>query len=447
MQPQKNLFKLAWPIYIEFLFFMLMGVADTIMLSQYSDLSVAAVGNANRIVGLFMVLLNVVAIGVGIVVSQYVGAKLHGEAKNAIRAGLYSSALIALSLMIILQLFATRLFGFINTPETIFNDSLSYLRIVSMGLIFIAISQSISAGFKSHGHTKLMMGVVGTTNLLNVVLNFFLIFGIGFFPELGVLGAAISTLISKGVTLIIAFILLYKILGISPFFINFRPLKTYFFKILSIGFPSALEHFVYQLTQVVLLSFINTIGTVALTTQIYVFNLMMPVIVFSLAVAQGNQVMVGWHVGAGEYEEAYRRTLKTLKYSIGIVITVAVIMYLNAETLLGIFTSNQAIIEMGKRTMFIVIFIEIGRLSNLVVIQSLRASGDVIYPVIIAVISMLGVGISVAYLFGIRFEYGLAGIFIGLAADESLRGALVLYRWIKRDWIGKRITKMQTKTA
>ena len=120
--------------------------------------------------------------------------------------------------------------------------------------------------------------------------------------------------------------------------------------------------------------------------------------------------------------------------SIGVVLAIAFTMYLYAEPLLGIFTDNEEIIQMGQSVMVVVIFLEAGRLLNLVLIQSLRAAGDVVFPVIIAVFSMLGVSVGVSYLLGIHLGFGLVGIFIGLALDELTRGSIVLVRWIKGNW-------------
>ncbi len=439
MTLQKNLFKLAWPIYIELLFFMLMGISDTLMLSQYSDLAVASVGNANKVMGLFTVLLNIVAIGVSVVVSQYLGANDKENAKSALKAGMISNAMIGFSLFLLLQLFAGFLFQAIQLDASIFDDTMTYIRIVSIGLLFLSITQAMSSGFKSHGQTKTIMLVVGFTNFVNVIGNYFLIFGIGFFPELGVAGAAISTVFSRFLSMVIAMVILRNRLGINPLKIRLRPVMLHFKKIIKIGIPSALEQLVYQITQVILLTFMNIIGVIAVTTQVYVFNLMMPVLVFSVAIAQGNQVIVGYYVGAGDYEAASKRALRTVKLSMGVVLAIAFTMYLNARPLLGIFTDNQDIINMGKSVMIVVIFLETGRLLNLVLIQSLRAAGDVMFPVIIAVFSMLGVSVGVSYFLGIHLGYGLVGIFIGLALDECTRGSVVLYRWMKGTWKHKQV--------
>ncbi len=436
---KQKLFRLTWPIYIELLFFMLMGIADTLMLSQYSDLSVAAVGNANRIMAVFIVLLNSVALGVGVLVSQYVGANREDEAKRVMRAGFFGSFLIGMVLCLFLILLSSRIFVLIRTDASIFDASLFYLRTVVFSIPFIAALQAISAGFKSFGRTKLIMGIIAITNMVNVFLNALLIFGLGPFPELGVAGAAYATLFSKILTFVIAFYFFKRHLATRIFSRIKVSLSGHFRAILRLGIPGASEHFVYQFTQVVLLGFINTIGALALTTQIYVHHLMMPVLVFSLALAQGNQVMIGWLVGSKQIEDAYRRTVKTMRFAIIIVMSIVALMAWQAPVLIGIFTDNVIIIDMARRVMFVVVVLEVGRTSNLIVIHALRAAGDVVYPVIIAMFSMLGVAISLAWLLGLRLEWGLFGIFIALAADECVRGTLVYARWLKRRWVKKRV--------
>ncbi|MFW5894418.1 MAG: MATE family efflux transporter [Bacillota bacterium] len=438
-EKKTTLFALSWPIYIELVFIMFLGVADTLMLSQYSDVSVATVGNAQRVSSLFIVILNVSAVGVGVVVSQYLGARDVFQAKKAMKTGIFGNVLVALLLVIVLQIFGGLIFRIVNTDADIFESSLFYLRVISLGFLFLAVTQASGAGFKAFGHPKVVMYIVGAMNLMNVFLNYLLIFGIGPFPELGVEGAAYATFLSKGFAFLATLFFLWKYLRIQPFFLKFKPLKKYYVKIMKIGLPGAGEHFVYQFSQVVILSFLNTIGTLALTTQVYVQNMMMPVMIFSLAVAQGNHVIIGWRVGAREYDAAYIRTIKTFRVALVFVLIASTLMYLNSEWLLGIFTDNASIIAMGRRALLIGVFLEVGRMSNLVVIHALRASGDVIYPVVIAIFSMLLVMIGFSYFFGLTLELGLVGIFIGLASDEILRGILVFIRWVKGSWREKRV--------
>jgi putative MATE family efflux protein len=437
MKQRKTLFQLTWPTYIEFSFLMLMMVADTVMLSQYSDASVAAVGNANRIVFLLTVIVNIISIGVGVVVSQYIGAKKEADSQKALFAGLVGGVFIAVIMALLLQAGANLLLGWINTPALIYRDALSYLRIVGAGIIFVSLSQTSGAGFRSFGFPKRVMVAGALGNLLNIILNFFFIFGLWIAPELGVTGAAIATLSARVFTAGILFfnLLKEKIIAIR---MTLKELLYYLKDIFKIGFPSALEQFLYQVSEFFILIMVNSIGTLAVTTQVYVFNLTLPVLVFAVALSQGNQVIVGWHIGAYEDDEAYRRTVRSMLIGIVTVIIISTTVYLNAQWILRIFTTNPEIIQTGKNVLLVFIFLEMGRLSNIMVIQALRATGDVRYPVYAALISMFGIKVPLAYYLVFIQDMGLVGIFIAIAADEIARGIFVFIRWTRKPWLNKK---------
>ncbi len=437
MAQKTSLFRLTWPIYIELSFFMLLGIADTLMLSQFSDFAVAAVGNANRIMFLFLVVLNIIAIGVGVVVSQYIGAKEEREAKSAVRAGFIGTFFIGITLSILIAIFGPFILRAVGADPVIFDDAWMYLRIVSLGLFMMAMTQAAGQSFKSFGEPKTMMTIVGISNVLNILLNAVLIFGLGPIPRLGVTGAAIATLTSKAFALALSLMVMYKRHGVHPFILRLRPIRMHALKIIRIGLPSAAEQFIYQSSQVVLLSFMNSIGTLALTTQIYVFNLMTPVLIFALSMGQGNAVMVGWLVGAKDDDAAYIRTIRSMRIGLIIVFSLATMMYVLSPTLLGLLSTNPTVVSVGQQVLFIVIFLELGRLSNLVVIQALRATGDVLFPVFIGLISMWGIMLPLAYFLALYLGLGLVGIFIALASDEIGRGIMVFIRWTKKPWLKK----------
>lgn len=183
--------------------------------------------------------------------------------------------------------------------------------------------------------------------------------------------------------------------------------------------------------------FIVSIGTYALTTKVYAQNLMMFIFLFSVAISQGTQIMIGHMIGARQYEDAYARCLKSLKIAIIISLCMAGIVSIAAEPLLGIFTSNEEIISSAKVLIYLTLLLEPGRSFNLVVINALRAAGDVKFPVYLGIASMWGVGVPLSYLLGITLELGLVGVWISFIADEWLRGLLMLRRWRTRTWIHK----------
>lgn len=129
--------------------------------------------------------------------------------------------------------------------------------------------------------------------------------------------------------------------------------------------------------------------------------------------------------------------MKSLRLAIIISFGTAVLFSLFSEKLMGIFTSNPDIIKVGSVLILLTILLEPGRSFNLVVINSLRAAGDVKFPVYMGILSMWGVSVTLSYVLGIHFGLGLAGIWIAFIADEWLRGLLMLWRWRSRVWVNK----------
>ncbi|MDE7382813.1 MAG: hypothetical protein K2M99_02870, partial [Treponemataceae bacterium] len=142
---------------------------------------------------------------------------------------------------------------------------------------------------------------------------------------------------------------------------------------------------------------------------------------------------------AGDYDFAYRRVLKSLFGAMIVSILIATVNYLVSPFSLNFFTKNQEIIEVGRRVMFIAVFLEIGRCVNLVVIRSERAAGDVLFPTLLGIGSMWVISVVGAYLFGVAFGFGLAGVWCAMAADEIFRAVVVLVRWRRGGWRGRAV--------
>jgi Na+-driven multidrug efflux pump len=217
--------------------------------------------------------------------------------------------------------------------------------------------------------------------------------------------------------------------------------------LLKIGIPSAGEHLAYNTAQMFITYFITWLGTEALTTRVYTQNIMMFVWLFGIAVSQGTQIIVGHFVGARQYDQAYHRCLKSLRSAIIISIAMAAICFAFSDSLFSIFTTNERIVEIGKTLLLLTIILEPGRSFNLVIISSLRAAGDVKFPVYMGILSMWGVGVTISYFLGIEAGLGLVGVWISFIADEWLRGLLMLWRWRSKIWQKKSFVQGNVETA
>ncbi|MTH53300.1 MATE family efflux transporter [Bacillus mangrovi] len=432
---QITLFALTWPIFIEIFLHMLMGNADTFMLSQYSDESVAAAGVANQILNLVIVMFGFIATGSVILITQNLGAGKEKTAKEVAVMSLITNFIIGSFISAILFFFSKPILSLMNLSPSLLDEGNQYLGIVGTFIVIQALIMTGAAVLRSYGFTKDTMYITILMNVLNVAGNYTLIFGAFGLPELGIQGAAISTAASRILGLvIIGFVLIKRIPALRES-LEFN--TRHLINLLKIGVPSAGEQLSYNMSQMAITFFVAMIGTEALTTKIYAQNLMMFIFLFSISVSQGTQILVGRMVGAKKYEEAFRRCMKSLYLAIGASVLMAVIVSTGSDSLFGLFTSNQEIIQTGGMLILLTVLLEPGRAFNLVIIGALRAAGDVKFPVYMGLISMWGISVPVAYVLGIHFGFGLAGIWIAFILDEWTRGILMYFRWKSRAWVSK----------
>ena len=327
-----------------------------------------------------------------------------------------------------------------NVQKIMFEDASSYMVIVG-GFIFLeAVFDIYSQIFRSNGKTKIGMVISIVMNLTNITGNYMFLYGPLKFLHLGVKGVALSTTISRVVAVIIAIIYFKKNIDGSISIKYLIPFDFEIFKkLLLVGLPSAGENISYNVAQIILLMFINSLSAVAVNTRIYANILSSFAYLFSISSAMATSIIVGHLVGGKEYDNAYTKVLNTLKKAMVLSIIIAIINYIISPFTFGLFTDNSQVVSLGHKIMFICIFLEIGRCTNLVVINSMRAAGDIKFPTFLGMASMWGISVFGGYILGIVMGFGLQGIWIAMALDEIVRGIVVLARWINGNWRGKRI--------
>ncbi|ALC80215.1 MULTISPECIES: MATE family efflux transporter [Bacillus] len=433
-----SLFSLTWPIFIEVSLYMFMGNADTLMLSQYSDNSVAAVGVSNQILNLLIVMFSFIATGTTIIISQFLGSKQKKEAMEVAYVSIGANFVISFVISAAVFLAAVPLLNMMGLSGELIPDAKVFLEIVG-GLSFIqALIMTYSAILKSYGYTKDTMYVTIGMNVLNIIGNYFFIFGPFGFPVLGVTGVAISTSVARIIGLAVMIIIVKKRINLSLSLKKvFHVHKEHLRKLVKIGIPSAGEQLSYNGSQMIVTYFIAILGAQALTTKVYTQNIMMFIILFGTAISQGTQILISRNIGAKQFDEAYERCMKSLYWAIGIAAGTSIIISIFSKQVVGIFSQNPEIIATASMLIVMTIILEPGRSFNVVIINSLRAAGDAKFPVYMAMLSMWGIGLPIAYLLGIHLGYGLAGIWISFIVDEWFRGILMYRRWRSRIWIKK----------
>ena len=439
-----SLFHLSWPIFVEALLAMLIGNVDSIMLSNYSETAVGGVGNANQILNILTLAFNIIASATGVVVSQYLGAKLKDKLNEIYTVSIFFNLMLSGFISLIIIFFSSSIFKLMNVPDELMPNALSFMKIFG-GFIFLqACFSTFTQIFRSNGLTKIGMYISLFINVLNIIGNYLVLYGPLKSLDLGVTGVAMSGVFSRIVALIIAIYFFYKYIGkISFKYLKPFPIDT-LKKLLLIGLPTAGENISYDVSQIVIMSFINTLGLVSINTKIYASLLCNFSFLYAISISMATQIVVGHSVGANDYDFAYKRVLNTLKSAILISVLIAAISYFISPSTFRFFTDNEEIIKLGGTILLIDIILELGRATNLVIINSMRAAGDVKFPTYLGIASMWGISALLGYIFGIVLDFGLVGIWVAMAMDEWLRAIVVFIRWKKGTWRGKSIVNLET---
>ena len=430
------------PIFIETLLIMMLGAVDTIMLSQYSDESVAAVGVVNQIVMFAFLIFEVINIGTSVLCSQYLGAKMQKNMVQVVGVALLFNLVVGLLISAILHYGATTLLGWMGLRPELLKYGIGYMQIVGAFAFFQAISFTISASLRSADKAIYPMLVTVLVNIMNIIGNYSLIFGKWGMPALGAEGAAISTSVARGVSMVVLFVILFR-KHIPRFPLNyFRPFPWVELKnLLKVGLPSAGENMSYSFSQVVITYFINILGNNALATRTYTVNIVMFVYLFAIAMAQGGAISIGHLVGQKKIRAAYLLGKYVMRLSILVSLVLSCIWAASGHFIFSMLTDNQEIIKMGVTIMLVDIIVEIGRAVNIYATNALRSAGDVNFPFYVGVAVQWTVSVGFSYLFGIHWGWGLVGMWCAFLLDENIRALLFVKRWNSMRWAKKGFIK------
>ena len=418
---KRQLKVLTIPVFIEIALVMMLGAVDTVMLSRYSDNSVAAVGLDNQLISLVFLVYQFFSMGAAILCAQYIGAGLRKRLVQVVGMALTINLMLGLTVSALLYFFAEELLLLMGLRPELMGDGLVYLRLTGALSFFQAISLTLSASLRSADKVIYPMVVTGIVNVINILGNYALIFGHWGCPQLGVEGAAISTATCRAVSMVLLAIVHFRV-HIPKFPLSyFRPMPWQELRyLLKIGIPAMSENVSYSLSQVVITYFINQISNEALATR-----------------TQGGDILVGHLVGQRRHQAAYILGNYFFRWSMIITLTGSILLAIAGPNLLKAFTDNEEIIRMGVWVLMVDVILEVGRTSNIFAGSTLRATGDTIYPFVVGIIFQWSIAVGLSYVIGIPLGYGLVGMWIGFALDENIRGVILLRRWRSGKWRNK----------
>ncbi len=431
---RKTLTQLFVPICFETLFYMLSGMVDTLMLSSVSDQAVGAVGTANTYIGVFIIMFGVISSGMVAVMTQNIGAGRTGIAYQARQLGLAFNAVIGILMSVFLAAFSGKILRIVSIAPALQEPAETYLKIVGGACFLNALIPIFSSYLRVFGYTKhsLIGTIVG--NVLNIVLNSVFLFVLNW----GVMGVAVATVISRVVNLIIV-----AVMGAVLIKAKQSPERMSAGKILGqiikIGFPSACETALYNVAMTLIVRFMNQMDANGMNVAARSYTMQIANFSYCVgaALAQANAIMTGWRIGAKEYDECDKGTRKAVIYGLITATCFSVTFAVFGQFIIHIFTDDVQMIKLVEKLLIVDIFLEFGRVTNLVYGQALKTSGDALFPVVMGAIFMYLFAVGGTYFLGIHLGLLAVGAYIAMAGDECARAVGMVLRWKSGKWKNK----------
>ncbi|MFR6343364.1 MAG: MATE family efflux transporter [Christensenellales bacterium] len=431
----KDLKKLIWPLIIEQLLTVTVGMMDTVMIASVGESAVSAVSLVDSIMILIIQIFAAIATGGAVVAGQFLGAKDEDRAcQSANQLILFISVLsiAVMGLVYLLRGFILhQVFGKI-TAEVMAHSS-TYLDIVSLSIPFIALYNGGAALFRTMGNSRISMYTSLLMNAINITGNAIMIYGL----HMGVAGAAIPTLVSRIVAAVVMIVLLLNPKQLvhlkRPFSLKFD--ATLIKRILYIGVPNGLENSMFQLGKILLLSLVSGFGTAAIAANAVSNTLATFMTLPGMAIGFAIITVVSRCIGAGDYKQARYYTRKLIKITYLALLLTNALIILGLPAVLSLYHLSDITASMTTQIIFsyaaaaIVIWAPAFSLPN-----TLRAANDVKFSMVVSILSMWIFRIGFSFLLAKNMGLGVFGVWISMYIDWLVRSILFVLRYKGVSW-------------
>ncbi len=435
---RRQVLTLAWPVVIEQLLNMSVGLADTYIVGHLGAAPLAAVGLSMQALSLFWALFAAIGVGSTALVARHVGAQepdqANAIARQSVLLALFVGALGAGTLWAGAPLFLT----WLGAEADVIALGISYIRAVATTVFLFSVLFVGSAVLRGAGDTRTPMLLMLVVNAINITVAYTLANGVGPLPRLGVLGSGIGAASARGIGGLLMLWLLMR--GRGAIKIGFgipRPGWSDIGRILRIGLPTAGEQMLMRFGQVVLAAVITGLGTVAYAAHQVAINALSVAYMPGFGFALAATTLVGQELGAKRPDRAQQCAHEAVRLATLVMAVMGVLVSLFASQVVGIFVTDADVIESGAPIL---------RIAGLVMpllgigftfAGGLRGAGDTTAVLVILGASIWCVRVVGAHLLGPSL--GLIGVWIAVGLDFGVRSMLLALRFRSGKWKSIRV--------
>lgn len=432
---RKYLFKLIFPLLIEQILAVMIGMADTVMVARVGEASVSAIALVDSVNILIFQIFAALATGGAVICSQYLGRKDIENAQTAARQLVLITVCLGIVLTLVLlplnRIILNLLFG--HVEESVMSQAVHYFILSLLSYPFLGLYNAGAALFRSMGNSRVSMRVSLLMNVVNVGGNAVLIFGCGW----GVVGAGTASLFSR----MIAAVVIISLLFFGSYDLGIRRLLKNGFhsgmirRILGVGIPAGVEGGLFQAGKLVVQRFVTLFGTAAIAANAVANTLATISNIPGLAISLAMITVVGQCMGAEEYGQASRYTWRLLGLVAFLNGLICLCLYLFAVPLAEIFhlrpeAAGLAVSLLRVFSVFSIIFWP----PAFALPNALRAAGDVRLTMTVSIISMFLFRIGLCFFFYRFTDAGVTGIWYAMFVDWICRSVIFLLRFVSGKW-------------
>lgn len=433
----KALAALILPLVVEQLLAILVGLCDTIMISNVNESAVSGVSLIDTIMTLILQIFAALATGGAVVAGQLLGQKKSENAREAAEELVWFMAAVAAGITVLLYILKPFILGVVFgkiTPE-VYGYAETYMNIVNLSVPFIAIYNAGAAIYRTMGNSRVTMTVSLIMNVINVAGNALCIYALG----MGAEGVAIPTLVSRFAAAVIIIALLTRKKAGKELYLRktlkHRFNKEYVAKIMHIGIPNGIENGLFQLGKIVLVSLVSTFGTLSIAANSVTNVIVAFQVVPGTALTHAMTPVVSRCVGAEDYQQAqfYIKRLLLLSYAALWVFNIVIFACLNPILSLYNLSAETAALATAMVSCHTVSCLVIWPLS-FTLPAAFRAAGDARLAMVVSVVSMCVFRVLMAYVLAYVFGLGALGVWVAMPIDWLVRSGCFVTHYLRGRW-------------
>ncbi|MFO7941216.1 MAG: MATE family efflux transporter [Bacillota bacterium] len=433
---RRGIFNLAWPAITEMLLMTITQIIDMLMVGRLGAAAIAAVGIANQPSFFIMAVFQALAVGTTAIVARMIGAGDESSAGAVLRQSVLLALVMGVAASILFFAISPAVITFMGAEPEVYTQSLGYFRVVVSGLTFTALTIILIAALRGAGDTRTPMLVRAVANVLNVALNYLLIFGAFGFPRLEVMGAAVGTVASRVVSVALLGWAISRnrtVLSWKGRVLDGLDLAVVR-RIVGVGFPAAIEQVIMRSGQLIFVRTVASMGTAAMAAHQIAMNVeslsIMPGFGFSVAAT----TLVGQHLGAGRPAWAERAGFTTARIAVISMSVMGVLLFAFGPSVVHLYTDDPEVIRLGGTALRILALAQPFCALSFTMAGGLRGAGDTRFVMISTAVGIWVIRLVMAYIFGIVMGWGVPGAWMGMVADQVVRSGLTRLRFARGAW-------------